>query len=393
MSTFSPESIPDVADVREDLARRVERWRVPILGGLAVAVLGTLGLVAWSSLRRERLDAVRAELHGIVDDYEGRRSLFRLAGMEPIVDREAAEEQAKRLEELRPRSEGTPVEPWRLLHLALRRQVLEQDDAAIAALRSIKTDHADSPVARLPSYDSDRTSLVDRLVSVSEKRRKFAAERKWVEPKPDASVVALVETDLGRFKIVFYRDLAPKHADAFARTAKAGGFNGTRLYQARKGEHVELGGGDRTRNDEPRDDREDDPALAIAPEDAARHYVKHRRRMVTSVPLLSGDQSDRFAIVLAETKAEFDGIRTPFGELLDDESAGVADRLGNAIVYGEDAAFVNRPQRTDYPWTPSEPVRIWRVSIWREGALDAGHAWDTARVNTETREPEPEPEK
>ena len=87
-----------------------------------------------------------------------------------------------------------------------------------------------------------------------------------------------------------------------------------------------------------------------------------------------------------------DGIRTPFGEILDDESAGVADRLGGAMVYGEDAVYLNRRERTDFPWTPSQPVKVWRVSVWKEGALDAGHSWDTSRVNTDTREPGSEPE-
>ena len=45
MASFSPESIPDVADVREGLVNRLERWRVPLLAGLAIAVLGSLGLV------------------------------------------------------------------------------------------------------------------------------------------------------------------------------------------------------------------------------------------------------------------------------------------------------------------------------------------------------------
>ncbi|HEU4394959.1 MAG TPA: hypothetical protein VFS92_05280, partial [Planctomycetota bacterium] len=65
----------------------------------------------------------------------------------------------------------------------------------------------------------------------------------------------------------------------------------------------------------------------------------------------------------------------------------VADRLGGAMVYGEDAVYINRKERTDYPYTPSKPVRVRRVSIWKDGALDAGHTWDTARVGTDTPEP------
>ncbi|HEU4394781.1 MAG TPA: peptidylprolyl isomerase [Planctomycetota bacterium] len=390
MASFSPDSIPDVAEVRQDLFQRLERWRVPILLGLAASVAGILGLVAWSSSRAHTEDDLRAEMLSIVEDYEnfeGPRRVIRFLQADSPAGRDAAAKEAAKLEALRPRAEGTDVEAWLLLHIALRRQTALEDDAALALLDELKTKHPDSPVMRLPSHGADRASLVEHLADISRRRRESAKERKWVEPKADRSISALVETDLGAMRLVFYRDLAPKHADAFVQTAKEGGFNGTRLYRAKRGDWIELGGGAFTRNDEPRDDAEDDAAMAMAPEDATKVYVKHRRRMVTSVPLLTGDQRDRFAIVLAESKADFDGIRTPFGELADDESAGVADRLGGAMVYGEDAVYINRKERTDYAFTPSKPVRVRRVSIWKDGALDAGHTWDTARVGTETLEP------
>ena len=388
MSPITPESIPDVADVRQGLAERFERWRVPILAGVAVAVLASVGLLAWISVRRDREDTLRTELHSITDDFQGNRTLYSLDdGQQPHANREVAEDQAKKLEELRARAAGTPVEPQALLHLALRRQILGEDDRVLAILEEIRTNFPDSPVLRIQSFDTDRASLVDRIAGISRRRREFAAQHKFLEPKGDTSVVALVETDLGNMRIVFFTDLAPKHADAFVLQAKNGGFNGTRLYYARRGEWIELGGGARTRNAEPRDDREDDPDLALGPEDAARTGVKHRRRMVTSVPLLSGDQADRFAVVLSEKRPDFDAVRTPFGELLDDDSAGVADRLASQLTYGEDAAFLDRRERTDYPYTPSRPVTIRRVSIWKEGVLAPGHAWDTSRVNTDTPEP------
>ena len=393
MASFSPDSIPDVADVRDGLFSRLERWRLPILLGLAASVAGILGLVAWISVRHEAEDSLRADMLSIVEDYanyEGRLRVGRFAQDTP-ASREAAQKEAAKLEALRPRAAGTDVEPWLLLHLALRRQAALEDDAALALLDELKTKHAEAPVLRLPSHGADRASLVDHLIGFSRSRRDSAKERKWVEPKPDRSITALVETDLGSMKLVFYRDLAPKHFEAFAKTAKEGGFNGTRLYRAKRGDSIELGGGDRTRNDEPRDDTEDDAAMSIAPEDTTKVYVRHRRRVVTSVPLLTGDQRDRIAIVLAETKPEFDGIRTPFGELADDESAGVADRLGGAMVYGDDAVYLNRKERTDYPFTPSKPVRVRRVSIWKDGALDAGHTWDTSRVGTDNPEPGTEP--
>lgn len=388
MAAFSPEMIPDATEMREGLVGGFERHRGAILGGVALVVFGSLGILAWSSARREKVEALHTRLHAITDDYTGNRSLY--TDPNQPANRDVAEDQAKRLEALLPDTAGTEVEPQVLLQLAIRKQILGEDAKTIALLEEIRAKHPASPVVRIPAYDSDRATLVERLASISKRRSEFTAKHPVVEPKADPSVVALVETDLGRMKIVFYRDLAPKHVEAFLSVAKSGGFNGTKLYLARRGEWIELGGGDATRNAEARDDREDDPARAIGPEDSARLPVRHRRRMVTSVPMLSGDQTDRFAVVIAPDKRpEFDAVRTPFGELADDDSAATADRLGAALTYGEDAAYVSRREKTEYPFTPSRAVVVRRVSIWKDGKLDAGHTWNTSRVDTDQVEPEP----
>jgi cyclophilin family peptidyl-prolyl cis-trans isomerase len=387
MSEFTPESIPDVADVRDSLLARIQANRVPLLAGAALLVAGFLGSLAWFSLRQEKVESLHAEIHSIVDDFRGGRALFSLSpGGEPVANRDVAEGQAKKLEEMRTRAAGTPAECHVLLLLAQRYQVLGQDDRALALIEELRSKHADSPVMRIQSYDSERASLVDRIDALCRRHREFLAQHRPVEPKADRSRIALVETDLGPLRIAFYTDVAPKHAEAFARLARAGAFNGTHLYCAKKGEYVELGGGDRTRNRIPKDDRDDDPALSVAPEPTARG-VKHRRRMVTSVPLLSGDQSDRFAVVLDETRPDFDAVRTPFGELADDESAATADRLGSELTYGDDAVYVGRPEANQFPNTPSHPPLVRRVSIWKGDKLDEGHSWDTSRVKTDQPEP------
>jgi peptidyl-prolyl cis-trans isomerase B (cyclophilin B) len=386
MAAITPDAIPDVTDVREGLAERFERWRVPILGGFALAVVGSLGLLTWSSIRREKEDALRTELYSILDDFQGHRMIYVFTGRELQPDAEAAAEQAKKLEDLRPRAAGSDIEPLLLASLALRRQVMGEDAKVITLVEELKAKFPDAPILQAQSLDSDRSSLMDRVAAVSKRRLEAASSRKFVEPKTDSSVSALVETDLGSMKLAFYKDLAPKHVEAFLQQARAGAFNGTKLYYARRGEWVEFGGGDRTRDADPRDDADDDDALALPPEPSTT-LVKHRRRMVTSRPLLSGDQADRVAIVLAEKKPEFDAVRTPFGELLDDASAAIADRLGSQIVYGEDASYADRKEKTDFPYTPSRPVVVRRVSIWKEGALVPGHLWDTSRVNTDQPEP------
>jgi cyclophilin family peptidyl-prolyl cis-trans isomerase len=388
MAALTPDSIPDVADIREGLVATLERRRVPILAGLAVAVVGSLGLLAWSSLRREKADALRTELTSVIEDFQGHRMIYSFAGGEPQPDPDVAAAQVKKLEDLRGRVAGTDLEPQVLVQMALRYQALGQDEKVLGVLGELRSGFPEAPILRVQSFDSERMSLVDRIAGISKRRMEFASQHRYVDPKPDPAVSAVVETEIGTMKIVFYRDLAPNHVEAFIQQAKAGAFNGTRMYYARRGEYIELGGGDHTRNAELRDDREDDPELSLAPEDKARNGVKHRRRMVTSVVLLSGDQADRFAVVLSEKRPDFDALRTPFGELLDDPSATVADRLGSALVYGEDSNYIDRREKTDYPYTPSRPVVLRRVSIWKEGALEPGHTWDTSRVNTDQPEPE-----
>src|SRR5258706_1580361 len=355
MAALTPETIPDVAEIRQGLAASLERWRVPILAGTAIAVVGSLGLLAWSSLRREKEETLRTELYSIIDDFQGHRSIYSFAGGEPEADADAAAAQLKKLEDLRGRVAGTDLEAQVQVQIALRHQAMGQDDKLLADVADLKARFADSPVLAIPSLVSDRVSLVDSLASLSKRRMEFAGQHKPVEPKADPAESAVVETDIGTMRIVFYRDLAPLHAEAFVRQAKAGAFNGTKIYYARRGEYIEFGGGDRTRNAELRDDREDSPELSLPPEEKSRNGVKHRRRMVTSVPLLSGDQSDRFAVVLSEKRPDFDALRTPFGELLDDESAAVADRLGGVVVYGDDANYIDRRAQTDFPFTPSRP--------------------------------------
>jgi len=389
MAAMPSDSVPEIADLTGGVHSSIERWRIPVLAGLALVIVGSLGLLAYGSVKREKIDTLRADMDAIVDDFTGHRSLYSYSGTEAQPNLDVAEEQVKKLEELRVRAAGTEIEPLILLQIAIRYQVLSQDAKAVAAIEEIRRSNQDAPILKVQSFDSDRDSLADRIAGVSKRRMEFTAQHKYVEPKADPARYAIVETDLGTMKFVFYRDIAPKHIETFVAQAKSGGFNGTRLYSARRGDSIEMGGGNRTRNAELRDDREDDPALALAPEDASRLGVKHRRRMITSVPLLSGDQGDRFAVVLADTMPGFDAVRTPFGELLDDESAAVADRLGSTLTFGEDATYIDRKEKSDYPNSPSRPVMVRRVSIWKEGAIEAGHSWETVRVNTDQPEPEP----
>lgn len=389
MSAMPSDSAPKPADLAGPPHPAVERLRIPVLAGLAIVVVGSLGLLAYGSVKREKIDALRSEMDAIVGDFSGRRSLYSYSGTEAVPNPDVAEEQVKKLEELRGRAAGTEVEPLILLQIAIRHQILSRDEKAIAAIEEIRRTSPDAPILKVQSFDSDRTSLADRIAGVSRRRMEFAARTTYVPPKADPARYAVVETDLGTMKFVFYKDLAPKHIEAFVAQAKSGGFNGTRVYSTHRGDWIELGGGDRTRNASHHDDREDDPAVSLAPEGAARYGVKHRRRMLTSVPLLSGDQADRFAVVLADAKPEFDAVRTPFGELLDDDGASVADRLGSTLTFGEDATYIDRKEKTDFPNTPSRPVTVRRVSIWNEGTIEPGHTWDTARVNTDQPEPGP----
>ncbi len=388
MNTIQTDSIPDIADVRESLIEKMERYRYAILGGLAVSVFGTLGVLAAVSLRQEKVDALRDQLNAIVAPAGQAKGLL-LPDLRP--DPEVVKEQISALDAMREAVKGSPVEPDVLFHLALREQYAGNDDRVLTLAADLKERFPEAPILRVRSFDSETTPLLSHIEAFSRARREFAAAHKVERPAPDASYVARIETSEGEMKVVFFREQAPAHFEAFLRHAKSGAFNGTRIYLVRPGEWIEGGGGDFTRNDDPKDDGEDDAARALPPADAARARVRHTRGTVTSVPLLSGDQSDRFAIVLQEERPEFDGVRSPIGELLDEPSRQVADRIASRLTYGRDPVWTGRRQASAHPNTPSTPITIWRTSIFREGVLDEGHQWDTGRVGSMEPEPSPDP--
>jgi len=380
MARIPPLSIPDVAEVREGLAAWLERRRRPVLGVLAASVAAALGLLIWTTVRQERMDEIYRDYNAIVDTGINRdRRLFETDFSPRVAE---AKSQVKDLEALRERARGTELEPIILFQIGLRSQIAGEDDRAVAAIEELERDFRDAPILRVPSFLSEREYLAASVAAKGRKRREFASKSAYAPPKPDLARYALVETALGDMKIVFYPGLAPKHVEEFVARAKAGAFNGTRAYGLHPGEWIEIGGGDRTRNEDPADDGEDDPAESMAPEDGAMLGVRHARRTVTAVPLLSGEQASRFAVILAEKKPEFDALRTPFGELLDDASVQTAEALGSAMTYGRYATYQGRPEASSYLHTPVKgaPVLVRRVSIWKEGALEDGHSWDTSKV-------------
>jgi cyclophilin family peptidyl-prolyl cis-trans isomerase len=389
----APLPLPDVDSLRDTILEQLDRYRIPILGGLALAVFGGIGLTAWTVVRRDRIHTLHAELHSITDGFDG-QTLFKMVGGEfGIPNGEAARSQAERLLALRERARGTEVEPLALYLIGQRWQVAGEDAKALAVLDELQRDFPDAPVLRVPAFDSERTSLASAIAGISRRRAASESAHKYVPPVADPSTVALVEytggAGAGAFKIAFYPEHAPKHVEAFLSQAKSGGFNGTQMYLAQPGDLLAFGGGDRTRNDTPRDDSDDDPALSLPPEEKATFGIRHVRGTVTSVKLLSGDQGDRFAVVLAERKAEFDAGRTPFGEILDAAGLTACDRLAAVTTYSKDVMQQGRIEASSFPNTPSPTSRVVlrRVSIWKDGELDAGHTWDTSRVNTDQDEP------
>jgi cyclophilin family peptidyl-prolyl cis-trans isomerase len=396
----TPTQTPPVpGDLDETILERVERWRVPLLVGLAVVVFGGIGITVWSVVRRDRIHTLHAELHGITDGFDGQTLFLQAGGEYGIPNGTAAVAQAEKLIALREKARGTEVEPLVLFHIAQRWQVAEQDAKCLAALEELTTGFPDAEILRVPSFDSEKASVVSRMQAASRRRGEWAASHKYEAPKADPSTVALVEyaggAGTGQFKIAFYPDRAPLHVQAFVAQAKAGGFNGTRMYTARPGDFLQFGGGDRTRNDLPHDDGEDDPAVSLPPEDAATFGIRHVRGTVTSVKMLSGDQGDRFSVILGAAKKEFDSTRTPFGEILDAAGLAACDTLGSVTTYSKDVMHQGKREERSYPDTPSPAHRVIlrRVSIWRNGEIDAGHTWDTSRVGTDADEPAPAPPK
>jgi cyclophilin family peptidyl-prolyl cis-trans isomerase len=298
-----------------------------------------------------------------------------------------------------------PVTPYALIEMASIEARLRRYDAARATLDRIRKEFPDFIVSRSTTADFGDPAaipLADRLDATLRSEAEWAKLTAYVHPEPTKNRAALIETTAGAFWIGFYPDHAPRHVEEFVSLAKSGWFNGTQVYHTR----TNLAGGSPSPmlfeagstaskvnhseyNADPSLHDQDEPDFTIEPEDS-RYTIRHRRGVVCSVTMASGESARRFAVITAPGGMEtsFRGRNTIFGAVLEKESSlEAAERITMSPTFGSVAETRDNPTLSGARDHPNPPVFVRRVSIWLDEQLEPGHTWDTARVGKPDAEP------
>lgn len=371
MAKSSP--VPANEEIRRSLQERYEEHRKAIVGGAILAVVLAVGIILYVVMSQ------KAEEHRW---YE----LQRATSMGSLTSSQTLEKMAEK--------GGADVRRNALLNLAAVRYQNRNYEGALQAIDTFEKDYKESFLAGLPTPDS-------RYALSQEIRRRAQAELEWQEKnayrkaEPDTGRVALVETTKGDFWLGFYPEDAPAHVENFVKQAKAGAFNGTRVYAVTP-QQLSFSGAT-TRDDDPMNDAEPDLANLQEPE-KGRFWLQQSRGRVSSVAFAEGESKLRFTVVVGKTGApSLDKKQTVFAEVLRDRGTGLdaIDAIANVVTYGKSGQKqYEGPKYAKLSDHPVEPIVIERVSIWSDGKIVEGHDWDTSAVTPPEKEtPAAGPEK
>lgn len=394
-----PDAIPTSEQVRETL---FDRYYVPykrqIWGVIIAAMLGIVAILAireWrDSQRNEQWSrfaaALRIEAEPGAPEAEHIRAL---------------EEQSGVLRRLIADFPSAPVSPYALAEIAATEWRLKRFDDARATISRLSKEFPDFILSRSTTADFGDTvavPLADRLDATLRSEAEWAKLTAYVHPEPSKNRAALIETTAGSFWIGFYPEQAPRHVDEFVTLAKSGWFNGTQVYHTRTNLAAgsatpmlfEAGSAASKVNDaafaaDPSLHDRDEPDHTIEPEDS-RYTIRHRRGVVCSVAMASGESARRFAVVTAPNGMEnsLRGRNTIFAAVLDKErSMAVAEQITMAPTFGTAPDTKDNPTLTGSRDHPSPAIFVRRVSIWSDERIESGHSWDTSRVGKQEAEP------
>lgn len=392
---LTPDSIPTSEQVQETLFDRFYfpyKKQIWATGGvLAIAILAFLGHREWRIRERNeqanRLDA----------------ALFAGGPGAPA----SSEQRIALLEAVVRDFPNHDVTPFALDALVHTYAEAERYDDALRTLDQLRTrfkDFVTNTASADTRADGQPRSLAERLETMLRAERDWRAKTAYVHPEPKLDRQALVETTSGSFWVAFYPDHAPAHVDNFVQLAKSGYFNGTQVYDVRRATAPNVGGplsfeagsaasryegADALRDPGAHD--ADEPGHTIDPEDS-RFTIRHRRGIVSSVVMPSGESARRFLVVCTPDglEATYNGNNTPFAAVIDKEgSFDTIQKISVAPTYGTDPTTENHPETGRMRNHPYPPIWIRRVTIWKDEKLEAGHTFDTAAAGAQPSKPEP----
>ncbi len=370
--TAKPRAAPDPDRFWAELSRKIREHQKVLVGIAVLAAVLVIGVILYATLHRSKVREQWADLITVTT----------LGRIRPQQEESILEDLARRGD--------SDLRAHAFLNLAVLRASTRDYEGALRALDRLEEVGSDSPLLFLPSPDS-RYSLVQLV------RHRIEAEKGWeernrvIEPRPETGRLALVETSRGAFWVGFLPDLAPEHVKRFVELAKAGAYNGTRVYSVTPTQI--LFGGAATRDEDPFNDLEDPEDLATIQAEPARFKVRPARGSLSMVALGFEENPYRISIVVGESGAfDIEKRQTVFARVLTDRGPGMKplDEIRKVTTYAasKDPAIREDDRYRRLANHPVKPPVIERISIWSDGKLEEGHTWDTSAVK-----PPPDPAK
>jgi len=147
-----------------------------------------------------------------------------------------------------------------------------------------------------------------------------------------AATEAVVETAQGRFVIRLLSELAPRHVEHFAKTAKAGGFDGTTFHRIIPRGIIQ--GGDPLSKDPKKTALYGTGGLGLLKAEFSDRPMTRGSVAAVLRPSSKDSAGNQFFICLAD-QAALTGKFTIFGEVV--EGMDVVDKIGETPVEGDRA--------------------------------------------------------
>ena len=248
-------------------------------------------------------------------------------------------------------NQGTSIEPYLRLLRARTFSLKGEDRKARAEIAELKKLFPKVEVSAVPLdyafFDKARTpadAVLAEMKENEEARKKYLFLFK--NPDPDPSVTAVVQTNRGVIKIRFYPAQAPKHVKNFLKLAKAGFYDGQKIFKVSRGGNtytpVFLEFGD-SRTRDPKSKPEDwgnlDEKEKIQLEKARLFHFKG----AVTAPRNPNEEgtSGKLVRILGEDFHSWDGQNQVFGQVV--EGLDLVTELAKGLELRNPTAFEGIP--------------------------------------------------
>ncbi len=248
-------------------------------------------------------------------------------------------------------NKGTPVEPLLRFIRARTFSLRGEDQKARTELAALGKLFPSSEVAAAPldyaHFDkplSPVKAVLEEMKENEEARAKYPFL--FQNPEPDPSVTAVIQTNRGVIKIRFYPAKAPKHVKNFLRLAKAGFYDGQKIFKIGRGGHfytpLYLEFGDRrTRDPKSKPEKwgnlEEKEALPL---ESSRLF--HFKGAVTAPRIPGGEgTSAKLVQILGANFHTWDGQNQVFGQVT--EGLDLVQELAKGLELRNPGAFEGIP--------------------------------------------------